>query len=273
MDYIFGNNPGRANDYYQVMGNLEGRAVIETGLTASQFIKNHRIRMDFRNNLSLFVENQLEIINGDYTEIQKKQAVIYLKQERDYLSHQEFLLKYKKAIIAVSVVIEFVEDVAGIIGYYVVKGIGIYAGYVQVTTGMALIGASYTTGPGAIIGNIAGVTLIVHGLGSIEENFMSLYNNNPNYKGVLRRGYERAAVYSGLSSAQGDIIYGGIDLVLSGYGLSRNVMLPEKHRLFHWMYNDTIVGFKDMKGPALTMEMLIDALTISGIHDAKNVKK
>jgi hypothetical protein len=39
MDYILSNNPKRTNDYYQIMGNLEGRAVIEAGLTASQFIK------------------------------------------------------------------------------------------------------------------------------------------------------------------------------------------------------------------------------------------
>lgn len=96
MDYIFSGNPARVNDYYQIMGNLAGRAVIEAGLTASQFIKNNRVRMDFRNNLSLFVENNLEILNGDYSEMQKKQSMTYLKQEKDYLSHQEFLLRYKK---------------------------------------------------------------------------------------------------------------------------------------------------------------------------------
>lgn len=273
MDYIFSGNPARVNDYYHVMGNLEGRAVIEAGLTASQFIKNNRVRMDFRNNLSLFVENQLEVLNGDYSELQKKHSMSYLKQEKDYLSHQEFLLRYKKAIVAASITIEFVEEVAGVVGYYVVKGVGIYAGYAQIIAGVALIGGSYATGPGAIIGNIAGVALVVHGLGAIEENVMSLYNHNPDYKGVLRRGYERAAIYAGLSSQQGDIIYGGIDLALSGYGLFRNVMLPEKNRLFYWMYNDTIVGFKDMKGPALTMEMLIDALTIDGMKDLKNAEK
>jgi len=273
MDYIFSDSPGRVNDYYQIMGNLEGRAVIEIGLTASQFIKNSRVRIDFRNDLSHFVENQLEILNGDYSAIKKKQAMSYLKQERDYLSHQEFLLRYKKAILAVSITIECVKEVAGIAGYYVVKGIGVYAGYAQITAGIALIGGSYTTGPGAIVGNVAGVALVVHGLGAIEENVMSLYNHNPDYKGILRRGYERASTYAGFSSQQGDILYGGIDLALSGYGLFRNVILPEKNRLFYWMYNDTIVGFKDMKGPALTMEMLIDVLTVSGMNDSKNVRE
>lgn len=82
-------------------------------------------------------------------------------------------------------------------------------------------------------------------------------------KGFLDEGMKEL-LYTGFSSQQGEIIYGGIDLALSGYGLFRNVISPEKNRLFYWMYTDTVVGFKDMKGPALT---------IGGMKDSKDAGK
>lgn len=148
-----------------------------------------------------------------------------------------------------------------------VKAVGVYAGMAQVEAGFALVGGSYLTGPGAVIGNTAGVALIIHGVGAIEENILSIKNGDPNYKGHVRRGYEKGAVMLGLTSEQGDIIYGGVDLILSGYGLFRNVIKPESYRLFKWINTDTVIGFKDMKGPALTMEMLIDGLTINSTYD------
>lgn len=75
MDYILGHDNNRMNDYYRTMGALEARAVTESGLTAAQFIQNSRVRIDFNNNLSLFIANKLEIINGDYTSQQKAMAI------------------------------------------------------------------------------------------------------------------------------------------------------------------------------------------------------
>lgn len=264
---IYTRRTERENDYYVVMGNLAGRAVIEAGSTAARFIKYNSVKMKFRNEISIFVENQLEIINGDYSASNKKLAVDYLNKEKNNLNHQEFLLKYNKVIIGVSIAIEFTKDLTKVPLYYVVKAVGVYAGMAQVEAGFALVGGSYLTGPGAVIGNTAGVALIIHGVGAIEENILSIKNGDPNYKGHVRRGYEKGAVMLGLTSEQGDIIYGGVDLILSGYGLFRNVIKSESYRLFKWINTDTVIGFKDMKGPALTMEMLIDGLTINSTYD------
>ncbi|MFU2315487.1 DUF4225 domain-containing protein [Rahnella sp. PCH160] len=273
MDDIFRKRSERESDYYVVMGNLAGRAAIEAGSTAARFIKYNSVKMKFANELEIFVENQLKIINGNYHVDKKKLALDYLKKEKDNLNHQEFLLKYKKVIIGISFAIEFVKDSVKAPAYYIVKAVGIYAGVAQIQAGSALVGGSYLTGPGAIVGNIAGVALIVHGFGAIEENLISIKRGNPNYKGHVRRGYEQAAITAGLTSEQGDILYGGVDLVLSGYGLFRNILKPDSYRLFRWVNTDTVIGFKDMNGPVLTMEMLIDGLTISAAYDTFESQK
>lgn len=121
---IYTRRTERENDYYVVMGNLAGRAVIEAGSTAARFIKYNSVKMKFRNEISIFVENQLEIINGDYSASNKKLAVDYLNKEKNNLNHQEFLLKYNKVIIGVSIAIEFTKDLTKVPLYYVVIGRG-----------------------------------------------------------------------------------------------------------------------------------------------------
>jgi hypothetical protein len=267
-EYILHRDNTRANDYYQIMGNLEIRALLQETLIASNYLKNVKVKQDFINNLSLFIEHQKEIINNESTPDKKLQAIRVLKQERRYLSDQVFKLKYKQVSLMILLSLDIIDSALETPLYYFVKGIGIVSGALQIQTGIGLIGGGYVTGPGAVIGNIAGITLVIHGLGAIQENFTAIINGNRTYKGYLRKGYESAAQHVGLTSAQGDIIYGGVDLLLSTYTLSRSVLKPEKNRLYYYMYDDTVFGFRNMTNRALKIEIGIDGLTIKSMSDS-----
>ncbi|NHB95238.1 hypothetical protein C5470_01935 [Photorhabdus stackebrandtii] len=47
------------------------------------------------------------------------------------------------------------------------------------------------------------------------------------YKGYLRQGYEKGFESLGFDKKTGNLVYGGVDIALSGYGLLRNILKPE----------------------------------------------
>ncbi len=266
--YVFNREEERARDYYKTQGGLAARVLAETAIIASGHLYDSRVKIDFRNNITAFIESQKDVLDGDTSAAQKLQAMNYLKQEHIYLSDQIFDIKYGRAIKIISISIELISET---VGYYVLRGVGIYAGYLQILAGGSLVGASYATGPGAVVGNVAGVALIIHGAGIVQENLWALAKDDRDYIGYLRERYHLAATSLGYTAAAGDILYGGVDLALSGYTLARSVLLPDKGRLYHYMYNDSIRGFKKMaKEGSLKIEMGIDTLTIKNIKDAMN---
>jgi hypothetical protein len=107
-------------------------------------------------------------------------------------------------------------------------------------------------------------------LGNFEENLRAIKNRDVNYRGYLRRGYGLAARTLGYDNNMGDIIYGGVDILSSGYGLLRQVLKPEAWRLFKYINNDFIVGYKQMSGYSLGFEILSDGITLKSIHDGYN---
>ncbi|AVF36683.1 DUF4225 domain-containing protein [Rahnella sikkimica] len=259
MDDIFRKRSERENDYYVVMGGLEARMLEESGLTAARFLKSGISKIRFKKEITEFTENQLEILNGNYNSDKKKLALHNLKQEKSFLITQENMLRQKRAIQYASIEVQHKNGML----FYILKGVGFIAGVSQVIVGFGLL----TAGSATVIGAIAGAALMVHGIGAIEENARALYTGNPDYKGYLRRGYEKAAQSLGYTAAQGELIYGGIDLVLSGYGLARNVLKPDAWRLFRNINTDYIRGFREMPPLALAFEMGVDGLTIKSAND------
>lgn len=150
-EYILPNDDERANNYYMIMGGLEVRSLSEKAIIASSYIKNIRIKNDFRNNITLFIEGQKDILEGNTTPTQKLQAITYLKQENSYLSDQIFKIKFNKALKVISIVIDILGKELDEPVYYFFRGVGIVSGFLQVEAGLGLIGGSYLTGPGAVI--------------------------------------------------------------------------------------------------------------------------
>lgn len=128
MDYIFGHDNDRMNDYYRTMGGLEARMLKESALTASQFINTSRGRIDFLNNVTLFIENKMEILRGSTSEFSKKEAMMHLKEERSYLIQQESLIRQRKVTQNIAIEIKKENDVWS----YIVKGAFILGGVGQV---------------------------------------------------------------------------------------------------------------------------------------------
>lgn len=269
MDFIFNHDPKRTNDYYLVMGGLEARMLKESALTASQLINNSRLRIDFINNMSLFIENKMEILNGDYSENSKKEAITYLKEERSNLIHQEYMIRQKKITQNMTIEIKKENDVWS----YIVKGVFILGGVSQVVAGLGMVGAGLTscaTVVGCVVGVAsitAGVTLVIHGMNFITENGVSLYRNDPNYKGFASKWYEEGAVALGYTKAHGDLVYAGVDISLSGYGLFKHVLKPDAWRLFHYINTDFLTGYQTMTRPALGLEMFVDDFTVLSVSD------
>lgn len=271
MDYILNHDPKRTNDYYLVMGGLEARMLKESALTASQLINNSRLRIDFINNMSLFIENKMEILNGDYSENSKKEAITYLKEERSNLIHQECLIRQKKITQNMTIEIKKENDMWS----YIVKGVFILGGIGQVFAGLGMVGAGLTscaTVVGCVVGVAsitAGVTLVIHGINSITENGVSLYRNDPNYKGFASRWYEEGAVALGYTKAQGDLVYAGVDIAFSGFGLFKHALKPDAWRLFRYLNKDFLMGYQTMTRPQLKLEILVDGLTTMSAYNTE----
>jgi len=251
---IYTRRTERENDYYVVMGQLEARLLTESGLSAARFLKTGRAKIEFKNELTGFTNNQLELLRGNYNSERKKLALQYLQQERKFLITQENLLRDKQATQYAAIEIKNDNGVL----FYVLKGIGIIAGLTQIIVGASLI----FTGSVTVIGAVAGAALLLHGSNAILENMHSLYNGNSDYKGFLRVGYESGAQLLGFTAAQGDLVYGGMDLALSGYGLTRNILKPDAWRLFKSINSDYIRGFRAMPPMSLLFEIGVDSLII-----------
>lgn len=110
---IYTRRTERENDYYVVMGRLEARLLTESGLSAARFLKTGRAKIEFKNELTGFTNNQLELLRGNYNSERKKLALQYLQQERKFLITQENLLRDKQATQYAA--IEIKNDNGGII--------------------------------------------------------------------------------------------------------------------------------------------------------------
>ncbi|CDH18535.1 conserved hypothetical protein [Xenorhabdus bovienii str. kraussei Quebec] len=140
------------------------------------------------------------------------------------------------------------------------------AGAAQFITGLAIVTATSQT----VVGYVAGSALIIHGAGNIEENLTSLLNNDADYKGYLRIGYEHAFDFIGSDKKLANLVYGGVDIALSGYGIFRNVLKPEAWRLFYYIKDDYVTSYKTMSGYSLMFEMSVDGVTLKSTYDAYN---
>lgn len=253
----------RNNDYLSTMGALAARSVTESALTLSKFIENFSVKLRFQSEIKKFTEHNLGILlSASSPESSKSQAIQDLKQEKLYLSQQENTLRNNIAQKYAIIEIRKENDVYT----YVLKGIGLVAGAAQFITGVALVTMSSQT----VVGYVAGSALIIHGAGNFEENLTSILNNDADYKGYLKLGYEHAFEFIGSDKKTANLVYGGVDIALSGYGVFRSVLKPEAWRLFYYIKEDYVKSYKTMGGYALSFEILADGVTLKSTYDAYN---
>lgn len=146
------------------------------------------------------------------------------------------------------------EALRGKAGFFMVNGITLASGVVQVELGTVIIGAS--GGTAIPIGGL----MISHGVNNIYEGLGNIYNgpNKLSVVGPTRWLYQEIAggVY------EGNIAYGTTDLTLSAYGVFRRVRIPGSVQIFR---RDTINyehAYKQAGRLALFFEGTVDATTL-----------
>ncbi|MHC8336715.1 DUF4225 domain-containing protein [Pseudomonas sp. HLT2-19-2] len=141
--------------------------------------------------------------------------------------------------------------------FYAQNGIGVVAGTMQVEVGVAV-----TVGSGGWAAPLGGV-FIAHGANNIYEGFGNIYNGpeTPGVQGPVRRVYQDALG----GKYEGDMLYGSMDLLLSGVGVFRLVRKPDSVQLFrHDPINHERAYIQTGK-VALFFEALVDYITLNSM--------
>ncbi|TNH42741.1 DUF4225 domain-containing protein [Photorhabdus luminescens] len=142
----------------------------------------------------------------------------------------------------------------------ILKQVGFVSGGSQIFAGIGICVASL----GAACAGF-GVPLLVQGGNNVYENGYYLLLRKE-ASGPVRNVYRDAAKTLGYSEADGDKIYGYVDLGLSGYAMARSVVRPGTFRLFRYIKTDYIRGWQEMGKVPLIAELIGDGVTGFSIY-------
>jgi hypothetical protein len=146
------------------------------------------------------------------------------------------------------------EELSSKARFYLQNGIGVVAGVMQIRTGISVIGNS------AGLGVVPGGVMVGHGVNNIYEGLGNIYHGpgTSGSVGPVRRLYRAL-----FDDARGDIAYYSVDLIASGYGISRKVLKPGAVELFRRDPINYERAFRQTGKLALAFEALVDFLTIN----------
>lgn len=136
------------------------------------------------------------------------------------------------------------------------KGAGVIAGALQVVAG-----AGICYGSAGTLCLVAGVPMMAHGANNIYENGRDLIDGRSGTQGPIRQVYQAVAQVAGYDEKTGDIAYGTGDLLLSTYGVVRQVLKPDSWRLFRYIETDYVRAYKNASRGALTFEAIMGGKT------------
>lgn len=68
----------------------------------------------------------------------------------------------------------------------------------------------------------------------------------------------------------GSLVYGGVDLLLSGYGLYMGVLRKDAWKLFYYINTDYVHSYQQASGFSLLFEAVADSVTIKSAYDVYN---
>ncbi|MFJ7111201.1 DUF4225 domain-containing protein [Pseudomonas sp. NPDC098740] len=141
--------------------------------------------------------------------------------------------------------------------FYAQNGIGVVAGAMQVEVGVAV-----TVGSGGWAAPL-GEMFIAHGANNIYEGFGNIYNGpeTPSVLGPVRWIYQDAVG----GEYQGDMLYGSMDLLLSGIGIIRLIRKPDSVQLFRHDPINYERAYIQTGKAALFFEALVDYITLNSM--------
>lgn len=268
MDNYFGFRE-QVKNYYLEMALAESYELGRLANRASAFyFKNAQARFSFQKEIDDLINRHISTCREAETQEGQRNAYVCLKAEKSSLQQQYESLQLNR--VKKALYIEITNENG--IFTYVVKGIGLIAGISQVVAGATTVISSRGS-------NVAGYLLVSHGANNIYENGYFLINGEDD-TGPVRDLYRMLANKAGYDNRIADIVYGGVDLVLSVHGLfftkklvsdRRSLMNyeygPDTLRLFHALDSEFVMAIKQMGKLSLSLEILGDAVTISGIWD------
>lgn len=150
------------------------------------------------------------------------------------------------------------EELASKARFYLQNGIGVAAGVMQVKTGVSI---ASTPGVGAL-GVVPAVLMFGHGTNNIYEGLGNVYSGlgASGTVGPVRHIYRIA-----FDDSNGDMAYYSMDLILSAYGVFRQVPRFEAFELFRRDPINYERAYKQTGKLALAFEALVDFITINTI--------
>lgn len=248
--YIRGYNSSK--NYYSVMAGIEATKLLNTARKVSNYhIQDMLTRMRFLDEIKKFTQIQMKAIEmSSDNEWVCKNKIKTIRDEENSLRIQDRMLRTGEAKLTAAIYIY--HENKKVIGY-IIQGVGIVIGSLQVVGGMGIIAGSVAHGN--IIGVIAGATVMVHGFGNISESMR--------YGNFVRDGYEDTAFFFGFDKSVGTLAYNTVNLSTSLYGLARSTLNHESWRLFIYMPTDFIRKVNGMSNSALAIESVKS--TIHGI--------
>ncbi|WP_439884602.1 DUF4225 domain-containing protein [Pseudomonas syringae] len=142
------------------------------------------------------------------------------------------------------------------------KSVGILAGTLQVTNGVAVCYGSFGT-----LCLVFGVPLMAHGANNIYENGRNLIEGRSDTQGPTRKAYHALSKLAGGTEFHGNMAYGTVDLGLSLYGMGRLVVKPEAWKLFEYVRADKIRGYEATSAKIVIIERMVDGLTAESMYN------
>ncbi|WP_122522199.1 DUF4225 domain-containing protein [Pseudomonas viridiflava] len=142
------------------------------------------------------------------------------------------------------------------------KSVGILAGTLQVTNGVAVCYGSFGT-----LCLVFGVPLMAHGANNIYENGRNLIEDRSDTQGPTRKAYQELSKLAGGTEFHGNMAYGTVDLGLSLYGMGRLVVKPEAWKLFEYVRADKIRGYEATSAKIVIIERMVDGLTAESMYN------
>ncbi|WP_259645203.1 DUF4225 domain-containing protein [Pseudomonas cichorii] len=142
------------------------------------------------------------------------------------------------------------------------KSVGTIAGSLQVAGGVGVCYGSIGT-----LCVVFGLPLIAHGANNVYENGRNLITGRTDTEGPLRKGYQTLSKRVGSSEFEGNMVYGSVDLLLSGYGAGRLILKPDAWRLFRYIRTDHIRAYQNTSLKVFATERGGDVLTIESMYD------
>lgn len=213
----------------QAAAHLQGQACT----LAARHISDGTLRLQFNRDIAYYMQGIVRDVEGGRSTVDE--AVNKIERERRSLLNQAL-------------------DIGP-------KIIGLAGGAAQVRAGAAVCFVS-----GGLLCGLFGVPLMAHGANNIYENGMNLWHGRSDTEGPLRDVYRMIANKTGGTAFLGNMAYGGVDLVLSGYGVFRLVVKDDAWRLWKYIRADKVRGYQLMSAPALLLEAAADGVTIDSMY-------